>query len=32
MPWKQIDTKEMPSLRRGDTLQIGSVSKINFLN
>jgi len=26
MPWKQIDTKEMPSLREGDILQIGSVN------
>lgn len=25
MPWKQIDTKEMPSLREGDTLQVGSL-------
>ena len=26
MPWKQIDTKEMPSLREGDFLEIGSVN------
>lgn len=25
MPWKQIDTKEMPGLREGDVLDIGSV-------
>ena len=26
MPWKQIDTKEMPSLKQGDILQIGNVN------
>lgn len=25
MPWKQIDAKEMPSLNKGDVLQIGQV-------
>lgn len=33
MPWKQIDFKEIPNLKKGETLQIGSVvNKNNFLN
>ena len=25
MPWKQIDIKDIPNLKKGETLQIGSV-------
>ena len=26
MPWKQVDNKDIPSLRKGEILQIGQVS------
>lgn len=28
MPWKQIDIKEIPNLKRGDVLKIASVIEI----
>ena len=31
MPWKQVDNKDIPSLRKGEILQIGQVKIIGFV-